>query len=75
MVVTYVPGDVAANVQDAEDVPPAERVALEEHDAVRSGGVDTLRVTGPASPERLVRLTVLVPDDPAVNETDDAEMP
>jgi len=75
MVATYVPGDVAANVQDAVDVPPAERVALEVHDAVRSGGVDTLRVTGPASPERLVRLTVLVPDDPAVNETDDAEMP
>jgi len=75
MVAAYVPGDVAVNVQDAVDVPPAERVALEEHDAVRSGGVDTLRVTGPASPERLVRLTVPLPDDPAVNETEDAEMP
>ena len=74
MVAAYVPGDVAANVQDAVDVPPAERVALEEHDAMRSGGVDTLRVTGPASPERLVRLTVPLPDDPAVNETEDAEM-
>jgi len=74
MVAAYVPGDVAANVQDAVEVPPAERVALEEHDAMRSGGVDTLRVTGPASPERLVRLTVPLPDDPAVNETEDAEM-
>ena len=70
----YVPGDAAANVHDPVDVPPAERVTIEEHDAVRPEGTDTLRVIGPDSPERLARLTVLFPDDPAVKETVEAEM-
>jgi hypothetical protein len=70
----YVPGDAAANVHNPVDVPPAERVTIDEHDAVRPEDADTLRVTGPDNPERLVKLTVLFPDDPAVNETAEAEM-
>ena len=74
MVATYVPAVVAANVHDAVDVPPADRATLEGHDAVSPDGAATARFTSPDSPERLVRLTVLSPDDPAVNETDEAEM-
>jgi hypothetical protein len=73
-VATYVPGVVAANVHDAVDVPPAERVTLGEQDPVSPDGAVTVRLTGPDRPERLVKLTVLLPDEPAVNETDDAEM-
>ena len=60
-------------MHDAVDVPPADRVTLEGHDAVSPDGAATERLTGPDSPERLVRLTVLLPDDPPVNETDEAE--
>ena len=70
----YVPGDAAAKVHNPVDVPPADRVTIDEHDAVRPEEADTLRVTGPDSPERLVRLTALFPDDPAVKETVEAEM-
>ena len=63
------------NVQDAVDVPPAERVTVDGHDAVSPDGAATARLTGPDSPERLVKLTALLSDDPAVNETEDAEMP
>jgi hypothetical protein len=63
------------NVHNPVDAPPADRLRLEEHDAVRPDGADTLRFTGPDSPERLVKLKVLFPDEPAVNETDDAEIP
>jgi hypothetical protein len=69
-----VPGDADANVHDTEEVPPPDRVTLEGHDAVSPEVVDTARLTGPARPDRLVRLRVLLPDEPAVNETDDAEM-
>jgi hypothetical protein len=41
---------------------------------VRPEDADALRVTGPDNPERLVKLTVLFPDDPAVKETVEAEM-
>jgi hypothetical protein len=74
MVTAYVPGDVEANVQDAVDVPPAGRVTLAEHDTVRADDADELRVTGPDNPERLVKLRVLLPDVPAVKETDEAEI-
>jgi len=70
----YVPGDAAANVHNPVDVLPAERVTVEEHDAVRPEEADTLRVTGPDNPERLVKLTVLFPEDPAVKDTVEAEM-
>jgi len=73
-VTVYVPAEAAVNVHDPVDVPPGDRVALGEHDAVSSEGVDTATVTGPASPERLVKLTVLLPDEPVVNETDEPEM-
>lgn len=55
-------------------MPPADRVTLGEHDAVSPDGAATAKVTGPASPERLAKVTVLPPDEPAVKETDDAEM-
>jgi hypothetical protein len=55
-------------------VLPEDRVTLEEHEAVMPDGDDELRVTGPDRPERLVILRVLLPDDPAVKETVEAEM-
>jgi len=61
-------------VHEAVDVPPADRATLEGHDALSPDGATTERLTGPDRPERLVRLTVLFPDEPAVNETEDAEM-
>ena len=61
-------------MHDAVDVPPADRVTLWGHDAVSPDGDATERLTGPERPERLVKLTVLFPDEPAVNETDEAEM-
>ena len=61
-------------MHDPVDVPPGDRVAFGEHDAVSPDGVDTATLTSPDSPERLVKLTVLLPDEPAVNETDEAEM-
>jgi hypothetical protein len=61
-------------VQDAVDVPPEDRMILGEHDAMSPVEVVTARLTGPDSPERLVKVTVLLPDEPAVNETDEAEM-
>jgi hypothetical protein len=74
MVARYVPGDAAVNVHDPVTVPPGDRVTLEEQEAVRPDGTATARFAGPDSPERLVRLTVLLPEEPAVNEVDDAEM-
>jgi len=61
-------------VHDAVDVPPAGKMTLEVHVAVSPDDAVTVRLTGPESPERLARLTVPLPDDPAVNETDEAEM-
>lgn len=73
-VAVNVPADVAAKVHNAVDAPPADRATLEEHDAVSPDDAVTARLTGPESPERLVKVTVLLPDEPAVNEVDDAEM-
>ena len=74
MVAPYVPGVVEEKVQGAVDVPPDDRVTLEGHAPVSPEGVETLRLTGPDKPNRLVKVTVLVPEEPAVNETDDADM-
>ena len=70
----YVPGVVEEKVQDAVDVPPDESATLEGHVPVSAEGVETLRLMGPDSPNRLVKVTVLVPEEPAVNETDDADI-
>ncbi len=75
IVAPYVPGVAEENVQDAVDVPPDESVTLDGHVPVSAGGVETLRLMGPDSPNRLVMVTVLVPEEPAANETDDAEIP
>ena len=61
-------------MQDAVDVPPADRMALGEQDDETPEGDVTARLTSPDNPERLVRLTVLLPDEPAVKETDEAEI-
>ncbi len=74
MVAPYVPGVVEANVQDAVDVPPDDRVTLEGHVPVSPEGVEALRLTGPDRPNKLVKVTVLVPEEPALNETDEADM-
>ncbi len=74
MVAPYVPGVVEANVQNAVDVPPDDRVTLEGHVPVSPEGVEALRLTGPDRPNKLVKVTVLVPEEPALNETDDADM-
>jgi hypothetical protein len=50
-------------------------MTLVEHEAESPEGDVTVRLTGPDNPERLVRLIVLLPDEPAVKETDEAEMP
>ena len=74
MVAPYVPGVTEEKVQDAVDVPPDESVTLEGHMPVSAEGVETLRLMGPDSPNRLVMVTVLVPEEPAANETDDADI-
>ncbi len=74
MVAPYVPGVAEENVQVAVDVPPDESVTLEGHVPVSAEGVETLKFMGPDSPNRLVKVTVLVPEEPAVNETDDADI-
>ena len=61
-------------MHETVDVPLADKATLEGHDAVSPDGAATERLTGPDRPERLVKLTVLFPDEPAVNETDEAEM-
>ncbi len=68
------PGVVAAKVHDPLEVPPEDSVTLGEHEAESPEGDDTARLTGPDRPKRLAMLTVLVPEDPAVNETDPAVM-
>lgn len=57
------------------DVLPADRMIPVGHEAVSPEGDVTARLTGPDNPERLVRLTVLLPDEPAVKDTDEAEIP
>ena len=56
-------------------VPSADKLRLEGHEAVRPDCDDTARVTGPDKPKRLDRVRELFPDDPAVNEVEDADMP
>ena len=63
------PGEADANAHKPADVPSVVSVTLEVHEAVRPDGAETLSVTGPDSPERLVKLRVLLPDDPAVKDT------
>src|SRR5438093_12784292 len=74
MVAPYVPRVAEENVQDAVDVPPDESVTLDGHVPVSAGGVEKLRLMGPDSPNRLVMVRSLVPDEPAADETDDAEI-
>jgi len=68
------PGVVEEKVQDAVDVPPDDSVTLEGHVPERPEGVETLRLMGPDRPNKLVEITVLIAEEPAVNETDDADI-
>lgn len=74
MVAPYEPGVVEENVQDAVDVPPDDRVTLERHVPVSPDDVETLRLMGPDNPNRLVMVTVPIPEEPEANETEDAVM-
>lgn len=68
------PGVVEEKVQDAVDVPPDDRVTLEGHEPVSPDGVETVRLTDPDRPNKLVTVTALVPEEPAGNETEDGDM-
>lgn len=61
-------------VHAAAEVAPEDRVTLVGQEAVSPADVLIERLTGPDSPERLVKLTVLEPEEPCVKEVDDAEM-
>lgn len=63
------------NLHNAVALPPEDSVTLEGHEAVSPEDDVTVRVTGPASPERLFTLIEVLPDEPAANETVDAERP
>jgi hypothetical protein len=67
------PGTVDLKEQETVVVLPGARFALDGQETVTVDGAETLRITGPDRPERLVRLTVPFPEG-AVNETGDAEM-
>jgi len=68
------PGVVEENAQDAVNVPPDTKVALVGHVAMSTDGAEALRLTGPERPNKLVKVTVLVPEEPAANETDVADI-
>jgi hypothetical protein len=64
-----------AKVQEPVAVPSADILRLEGQETVRPDCDDTVRVTDPDKPNRLDRVRELFPDDPAVNEAEDAAMP
>jgi hypothetical protein len=70
-----VPGTVEVKVHEPVAVPSADILRLEGHEAVRPDCDATVRVTAPDKPKRLDRVRELFPDDPAVNEAEDADMP
>lgn len=59
--------------QEIVVVVPGARFVLGGQGVVTAEGVETRRLTGPVRPERLVRVTVPLPEG-AVKETDDADM-
>jgi hypothetical protein len=61
-------------VQETVELAPDERLTLDGQDAETPEGAEAVRVTEPESPERLVRVTLPLPEDGGVKETDDAEM-
>ena len=72
-VTEYVPRVDEENVHVAVVVLP-ESVTGDGQVPVSPAGVVRLRLTGPASPDRLVRVTVLVPEEPLLKEREVAEM-
>jgi hypothetical protein len=73
-VTLYVPGSVELYKQERVAVPPEARLVLDGQDTVTAEGAETARPIDPARPERLVRVTVPLPEDGDVKETDDAEI-
>ena len=61
-------------MHETVELAPDERLTLEGHDAETPEGAEAARVTEPESPERLVRVTLPLPVDGGVKETDDAAM-
>jgi len=55
--------------------PSADMLRLEGHEAARPDCDDTVSDTVPDKPKRLERVRELFPNDPAVNEAEDADMP
>ncbi|OLC82749.1 MAG: hypothetical protein AUJ08_06180 [Thaumarchaeota archaeon 13_1_40CM_3_50_5] len=68
------PGTVDVNLHCTLEELPEDRLTDVGQDAVRPEGVETLKLTVPDSPCRLVTVTVLLPEDPALNETGVADM-
>ena len=62
-----VPCDEEENEHEAVDVPPEERLTLDGQVIASPEGVEVLRLIVPASPERLVILTVPLVEDPDEN--------
>lgn len=54
-------------------VPSNSSVAEEGHDTETAGGEETVRLTGPTRPARLLRVTLPLPVG-LVKETDEAEI-
>jgi len=61
-------------VHETVELDPDERLTLEGQDAETPDGADDAIVTVPESPERLVRVTLPLPVDGGMKETDDAEI-
>jgi len=68
------PADDKENEHDPVTLPPEGRTRLAAHDADTPDIGEIARLTGPDRPERLVKVTVPVADDPALNVTDCAVM-
>ena len=56
------------------ELPPDARLVLDGQDAVTPDGAEIERVTVPDNPERLVRVTIPLPEEGVVKETEDAEI-
>ena len=61
-------------MHETVELTPDERLTLGGQDAETPDGADAVRVTEPESPERLVRVTLPLPVDGGMKETDDAEI-
>lgn len=61
-------------MQETVELAPDDRLTLGGQDAETPEGAEATRVTEPESPDRLVRVTLPLPVEGGVKETDDAEI-